>query len=117
MIQLAKVRRLWLAFHRVDFRKQERGLLAEVYSLGLSPYEGDLVIFVGKGRRVIKILYADASGLWLSKKSFTAEAMKTKFAFLRDPQVRSISSGDLGMLLEGAAYQVQKRVRNWPESD
>ena len=117
MIPVARIRRLWLAFHRVDFRKQEKGLLAEVFSLGLDPFEGDLVIFIGRGRKVIKILYADASGLWLSKKAFTAEAMKTKFSFLNKPGVSSISSGDLAMLLEGAAYQVQKRVAKWPKND
>lgn len=117
MITIAKIKRLWLALHRVDFRKQEKGLLAEVFSLGLDPYEGDLVIFVGRGRRVIKILYADSSGLWLSKKSFTAEAMKTNFTFLNKPDIGSISSGDLAMLLEGAAYQVHKRVRMWPNKD
>ena len=117
MIPIARVRRLWLAFHRVDFRKQEKGLLAEVFSLGLDPYEGDLVIFIGRGRRVIKILYADSSGLWLSKKAFTVEAMKTKFSFLSKPEVCSISSGDLAMLLEGTAYQVQKRVSKWPKND
>lgn len=117
MIPVARIRRLWLAFHRVDFRKQEKGLLAEVFSLGLDPFEGDLVIFIGRGRKVIKILYADASGLWLSKKAFTAEAMKTKFSFLSKPGVSSISSGDLAMLLEGAAYQVQKRVAKWPKND
>ena len=117
MISTGKIRRLWLAFHRVDFRKQERGLLAEVFSLGLDPYEGDLVIFIGRGRRVIKLLYADASGIWLSKKAFTAEAMKTKFSFLSQPEVGSISSGDLAMLLEGAAYQVNRRVSKWPKND
>ena len=115
MINIASIRRLWLAFHRVDFRKQEKGLLAEVFSLGLDPFDGDLVIFIGRGRKVIKILYADPSGLWLSKKAFTAEAMKTNFSFLSKPEIRSISSGDLAMLLEGAAYMVQKRVSKWPK--
>jgi transposase len=114
MIPVAKVRRLWLAFHRVDFRKQEKGLLAEVFSLGLDPFDGDLVIFIGRGRRVIKLLFADSSGLWLGKKAFSAEAMKTKFTFLSQPSVQSISSGDLAMLLEGTDYAVQKRVKNWP---
>jgi len=114
MIPVANIRRLWLAFHRVDFRKQEKGLLAEVFSLGLDPFEGDLVIFVGRGRRALKLLFADASGLWLGKKAFSTEAMKTRFAFLSHPKIESISPGDLAMLLEGSAYEVKKRVTRWP---
>lgn len=109
------VRRLWLAQHRVDFRKQEKGLLAEVYHLGLDPFSGDLILFIGKGKRAIKFLYADCSGLLLTKKTFSAEAMKTKLAFLKQPGVKSISTADLAMLIEGTAYEVQKKVKNWPD--
>ena len=114
MIPTTKVRRVWLAYHRVDFRKQERGLLAEVFSLGLDPFKGDLVIFIGRGRRVVKLLFADASGIWLGKKSFSAESMKTHFHFLSRPKIKAISPAELAMLLEGAAYQVSKRTKNWP---
>lgn len=115
MIPMGRVKRLWLAFHRVDFRKQERGLLAEVFALGLDPFDGDLVVFIGRGRRAIKVLFADPSGVWLGKKSFSKEAMKTKFRFLSNPKVQTITSGDLAMLFEGADYEVQKRVSQWPK--
>ena len=82
MLSYAKINRIILAEYRVDFRKQEHGLFGEVYALGLNPFAGDLVIFISKGKRKIKLLYADPSGLWLSKKTFSAEAMKTKFKFL-----------------------------------
>jgi hypothetical protein len=37
------VRRVLLAEHRVDFRKQLNGLLAEAYRIGADPYDGDCV--------------------------------------------------------------------------
>ena len=41
-----KVRRVFLAQHRVDFRKGADGLLGEAYRLGADPYSGDCVVFI-----------------------------------------------------------------------
>lgn len=109
MILSRRVRRCYLALHGVDFRKQHNGLLAEAYKLELDPFNGDLLIFVARNRRRIKVLYADDAGLWLSTKLFT-EAMKTKLRFLFDPKCAEITQGELAMIVEGAAYLVQNRV-------
>jgi hypothetical protein len=42
------VRRVLLAEHRVDFRKQITGLLAEAYRIGADPYDGDCVNAEGR---------------------------------------------------------------------
>lgn len=115
MIGHARVLRLFLALHRVDFRKQEEGLLGEAYALGLDPFAGDLILFIGRNKRKIKLLYADASGLWLAKKAFSQEAMKTKFHFFSDASIKSISHGDLAMLIDGAAYEKKRQVADWPK--
>ncbi len=85
MIHVTGIQRIWVAQHRIDFRRQHDGLLAEAFKLGLDPFRGDVVLFIGQGKSRIKILYADTTGLWLSIKRFTMEAMKTQFRFLRDP--------------------------------
>jgi hypothetical protein len=41
-----KIRRVFLARHRVDFRRRFDGLLAEAFQLGVDPYDGDCVLFV-----------------------------------------------------------------------
>jgi hypothetical protein len=41
-----KVRRVFLARHRIDFRKRFDGLLAEAFQLGADPCDGDCVVFV-----------------------------------------------------------------------
>jgi hypothetical protein len=113
MITPSRGSRIWLARHRVDFRRQHNGLLAESFAMGLDPFRGDVVIFVGRNRRSLKVLYADRSGLWLSAKKFTLEAMKTKFTFVADPSCRSITEAELAMLAEGAAYTMGKKVRDY----
>lgn len=110
MMPAHRRQRIWLARHRVDFRKQHDGLLAEAFRLSLDPFAGDVVIFVGRHRRAIKVLYADPQGLWVSAKKFTMEAMKTRLKFLTEPEVCSITHAELGMLIEGSAYTVQRKV-------
>jgi hypothetical protein len=105
--------RIWLAQHRVDFRNQHQGLLAESYKMCLDPFKGDVVIFIGKNRRRIKVLYADGTGLLVTSKVFTLEAMKTKLQFLSEPACKSITQAELEMLMEGASYTVESKVRRY----
>jgi hypothetical protein len=102
--------RIWLARHLVDFRKGHNGLLAEAYKMNLDPFNGDTVIFIGRSRRRLKVLYADATGMWISSKIFTLEAMKTRLQFLSEPSCQSITTAELAMLIEGARYTVEKKV-------
>lgn len=38
MLATSRNHRIWLARHRVDFRKQHQGLLAEAYKMSLDPF-------------------------------------------------------------------------------
>ena len=106
MLPPAKVRFIHLAMHRVDFRKSHDGLLAESYRMGLNPFEGDVVLFVGRCRRRMKLLFADQSGLWVAFKRFNTKSIRTKFRFLKDPAFNRISAAELQMFFEGAAYTI-----------
>lgn len=110
MLPPAKLRFIHVAMHRVDFRKSHDGLLAEAYQMGLDPFAGDVVLFIGRCRRRMKLLFADDSGLWLAFKRFNAETMRTKFRFLADPTVSKISMAELQMFFEGSAYTINKRL-------
>jgi hypothetical protein len=96
--------------HRVDFRKSHDGLLAEAYRMDLDPYAGDVVLFIGRCRHRMKLLFADETGLWLAFKRFNSHAIKTKFRFLEDPQCNQITMAELQMFFEGTAYTVNKRL-------
>jgi transposase len=113
MMISSRRQRIWLAQHRVDFRKGHTGLLAETYKMSLDPFSGDVVIFIGRNRRRIKVIYFDGTGLWISSKLFTLEAMKTKLDFLFEPSCRSITQAELGLLIEGSRYTIEKRVSNY----
>lgn len=110
MISATRVRKVWLVHHHVDFRRYHDGLLAESFKLGRDPFMGDLLIFVGRGKSRLKLLYADPTGLWVAVKKFTVEAMKTKLRFLSDPSCSEISEAELALILEGAAYTINQRV-------
>lgn len=113
MLSSGRRQRIWLARHRVDFRKAHNGLLAEAYKMNLDPFNGDVVIFIGKNRRRLKVLYADPTGTWVSSKVFTLEAMKTKLHFLLEPSCESITSAELAMLCEGSQYTLTKKVASY----
>jgi hypothetical protein len=111
MIHSTRVRRIWLALHCVDFRRHHDGLLAEAYKVGLDPFRGDLLIFVGRSKNRIKVLYADESGLWVATKRFTEQSMRTKFKFLTDPQCSEITQAELAMIVAGSAYKLEDTVK------
>ena len=110
MISSTRVRKVWIVSHRVDFRRYHDGLLAESFKLGKDPFMGDLLIFVGRGKSRLKILYADATGLWVAVKKFTLESMKTKLRFLTEPSCTEITEAELALVLEGTAYTITGRV-------
>ena len=110
MMVPARRQRVWLAQHRVDFRKQHGGLLAEAYKMGLDPFAGDVIIFVGRTRRMLKVLYSDPTGLFVTAKLFTLETMKTKFKFISEPLAQDITAAELSLLIEGSRYTIEKRV-------
>ena len=110
MLPPAKIRFVHVAMHRVDFRKSHDGLLAECYHMGLDPYAGDVVLFIGRCRRRMKLLFADDTGLWLAFKRFNSQTMKTRFKFISDPSVNKISMAELQMFFEGNAYTIDRRL-------
>jgi hypothetical protein len=110
MLPPAKLRFIHLAMHRVDFRRSHDGLLAEAYKMGLDPFAGDVVLFIGRCRRRMKLLFADNTGLWVAAKRFNDKSMKTKFRFLESAQVNEISMAELQMFFEGNAYTIEKRL-------
>ena len=117
MLSMTQFKRIFVADHVVDFRRQHDGLLAEAYRLKLDPFRGDVIIFVGRRKNRVKVLHADPTGLWVSCKQFTMESMKTQFRFLTEPSCRAITQGELGMLLEGSSYTLRKQVAHYQPTE
>ena len=105
------IRRVFLAQHRVDFRKQLNGLLGEAYQLGADPYSGDCVVFVKKDRTQLRALVGDGVGLYLISRRFEGGSLKGLLSFAEHPSANKISTAELSLLLEGASFTVHRRAR------
>jgi hypothetical protein len=105
------IRRVFLARHRVDFRKQFNGLLAECYRLGAEPYCGDCVVFVKKDRTQLRSLVGDRVGLYLVSRRFEGGSLREVLRFADDPSATHLSTAELSLLLEGASFTVHHRAR------
>ena len=107
------VRRVLLAQHRVDFRKRFNGLLAEAYRLGADPYDGDCVVFIKRDRTQVRVLVGDSFGLYLVSRRFEGGRLRAVLQFAEDPSAKTVSTGELSLLLEGSSFTVHQRVKAW----
>lgn len=105
------IRRVLLAQHRVDFRRQMNGLLGEAYRLGADPYDGDCVVFVKKDHTQLRALVGDAVGLYLVTRRFEGGSLRSLLTFAEKPTANCITAAELSLLLEGATFTVHKRAR------
>lgn len=100
------IKRLCLINHKVSFRMQHEGLLGEAYKLGLDPYIGDLIVFIGRRKNAIKLLFSDQNGIWLGYKRFHKGVASREFKFLEDPSVSVVSPSEVTRLIEGSQFIV-----------
>jgi hypothetical protein len=105
------IRRVFLAQHRVDFRKQFNGLLGEAYRLGADPYDGDCVLFVKKDHTQLRALVGDPVGLYLVMRRFEGGRLRSLLSFAEEPAASAITTAELSLLLEGATFTVHRRAR------
>lgn len=106
-------KRLVIAHHRVDYRKQWNGLLGECYRMGFDPYEGDCVVFVKGDRTQLKILSGDHRGLFLVARRFDGGCLKFSWLFNPVAAAEPITAAEVAMLLDGATFTVERRVKQW----
>jgi hypothetical protein len=112
-----KVRRVFLARHRIDFRKRFDGLLAEAFQLGADPYDGDCVLFVKRDHTQLRAIVGDGVGLYLVCRRFEGGRLRNLAAFVQQPCTTEISTAELSLLLEGASFTVHQRARAWRARD
>ncbi len=107
------IRRVVVAKHGIDFRKQINGLLAEAYRLGFDPYVGDCMVFVKKDRSQIRVLVGDEKGLYLISRRFEGSSIVLGDLLSKDSAGRNISTAELSLLFEGASFTVHRKVKSW----
>jgi hypothetical protein len=91
-----KVRRVFLARHRVDFRKRFDGLLAEAFQLGADPYDGDCVLFVKRDHTQLRAIVGTAWPYLLTGGSRGPPTQLAAFARSAAPRISPLSFAAAG---------------------
>lgn len=102
---------VFVAQHRIDFRKGFQGLLSQAYEMELDPYKGDCVVFVHKHFRQLKIICGDAYGAWMLIRRFEGGTLQQKFPFLTEPSFVEITTSELALLLDGVEFEVKSKPK------
>lgn len=108
MFNLNESNRIMMSQHPSDMRIGVNGMCGKVRSAGLNPTSGDVFIFVGKTRNVMKILHWERGGYYkrLEQGRFHPRIfLRETFGF------RSIRWDELVLLIEGISPRVARRRR------
>lgn len=97
--------------HPSDMRIGVNGMCGKVRSAGMNPTSGDVFIFVGKTRNVMKILHWERGGYVMYYKCLEQGRFHPRI-FLRETfGFRSIRWDELVLLIEGISPRVARRRR------
>lgn len=97
-------RRIFLCCRATDMRKGFRGLGNEVLqTLGKDPRSGDAFVFIGKSRRLLKVLWWDGRGFWCCARRLSEGTFS--FPLVQDldggPAALHLSAAEWALLLDG----------------
>ena len=96
-----------------DLRKASNGLTVIVQEgMKQDPFSGSIYMFCNRERRLLKAVYWDNSGFWLSQKRLEKE----KFPWpLTAEAARELSAQELKMLLAGIDFFKAHKTLNYKE--
>lgn len=111
MFNLNESNRIMMSQHPSDMRIGVNGMCGKVRSAGMNPTSGDVFIFVGKTRNVMKILHWERGGYVMYYKRLEQGRFHPRI-FLRETfGFRSIRWDELVLLIEGIFPRVARRRR------
>ena len=111
MFNLNESNRIMMSQHPSDMRIGVNGMCGKVRSAGMNPTSGDVFIFVGKTRNVMKILHWERGGYVMYYKRLEQGRFHPRI-FLRETfGFRSIRWDELVLLMEGISPRVARRRR------
>jgi len=101
IIDLSKIK-IFLRPGTTDLRKAVNGLTAIIEaSMKQDPFSGSVFLFCNCERKLLKAVYWDKSGFWLSQKRLE----KDKFPWPHDEsEARELTAEQLHMLLSGIDF-------------
>ena len=101
IIDLSKAK-IFLRPGATDMRKAANGLTAIVQeAMRQDPFSGNVYVFCGRDRKLLKAVYWDKTGFWLSQKRLE----KDRFPWPQDAaEARELTEEQLRMLLSGIGF-------------
>ena len=111
MFNLNENNRFVMAQHPSDMRAGINKLCGQVRSVGLDPTNGDVYIFVGKSRRIMKLLHWERGGYAMYYKRLEQGRFHPRIFLRQGLGFRSMRWDELVLLMEGISPKVARRRR------
>lgn len=111
MFNLNEDNRMVMARRPIDMRIGINGMCGQVRKVGLDPTNGDVYIFVGKSRKIMKLLHWERGGYVMYYKRLEQGRFHPRI-FLREGfGFRSMRWDELVLLMEGISPKAARRHR------
>ena len=103
--------RFVMAQHPNDMRMGVNGMCGRVRAVGLDPTNGDAYVFVGRSRKVMKILHWERGGYAMYHKRLEQGRFPPKIFHRQCVGFRPMRWDELVLLMEGISPKVARRHR------
>jgi len=111
MFNLNESDRMVMSQNPTDMRMGINCLSGQVRQVGLGPANGDVYIFVGKSRKVMKILHWEYGGYVMYQKRLEQGRFHPRIFLRQGVGFRSMRWSELVLLMEGISPKVARRRR------
>lgn len=111
MFNLNENNRIVMSQHPSDMRIGVNGMCGQVRMAGLEPTNGDVYIFVGKSRRIMKLLHWERGGYVMYYKRLERGRFHPLIFLRQGIGFRSMRWDELVLLMEGISPRVARRHR------
>ena len=111
MFNLNENNRIVMSQHPTDMRIGVNGMCGQVRRFGLDPANGDVYIFVGRSRRIMKLLHWERGGYAMYYKRLERGRFHPRIFLREGIGFRSMRWDELVLLMEGISPKVARRHR------
>ena len=111
MFNLNENNRIVMSQHPCDMRIGVDGMCGQVRRVGLDPTNGDVYIFVGKSRRIMKLLHWERGGYAMYYKRLERGRFHPRIFLRAGIGFRSMRWDELVLLMEGISPKMARRRR------
>ena len=117
MFNLNENNRIVMSQSPTDMRMGVNGMCGHVRSVGLDPTNGDVYVFVGNTRKVMKLLHWERGGYVMYYKRLEQGRFHPRIFMKNGIGFRSMRWDELVLLMEGISPSVARRKRYGLPSD